>query len=106
MRTGESCRPTQIPYRKGLSIRHDRFCTPLDNDFEKGGTALKILIKRAGAMAEAKRNTYRRVYKNDGSGKFHYPKLHDNILGEKGTEYFENEGTEGTSQVSVVDTKG
>ena len=36
---------------------------PLDNDFdfEKGGTALKILIKRAGAMVEAKRDTYRRV---------------------------------------------
>ena len=74
----------------------------MDNEFENEKKAIKILIKRAGAMVEAKRDTYRRVYKTDGSGTFHYPKVPDNILRKKGTEYFEsreitgsNEGTEG-----------
>ena len=71
---------------------------PLDNDFEKGGTALKILIKRAGAMVEAKRNTYKRVYKNDGSGTFHYPKLPNNILRKKGNDYFESREITGSNE--------
>ena len=71
---------------------------PLDNNFEKGGTALKILIKRAGAMVEAKRNTYKRVYRTDGSGTFHYPKLPNNILRKKGEDYFESRGITGSNE--------
>ena len=60
-------------------------------------------------MVEAQRNVFCRVYKNDGSGIFHYPKLPDNILRKKGTERFEsreiigsNEGTEGSRKSPLL----
>ena len=58
-------------------------------------------------MKKANRDSYRRVYK--GNGSFYYPKIQSNILRKKGTEYFEaveltgsNEGTEKSPKMSLL----
>ena len=61
---------------------------PFENDLRKGGEAHKIEITRCGGMVEAQKDSFKRVYRDDGS--YHYPKLPENRLREKGKEYFEN----------------
>lgn len=62
---------------------------PRENDMRKGGNAHKLTITRCGGMVEAKKDSYKRVQKPDGSG-FHYPKVPENRLRKKGEYYFEN----------------
>ena len=52
----------------------------------KGGTAVKIDFARAGQMEKAQRDTYKRVY--DDNGNYTMPQVPENRLREKGKEYF------------------
>ena len=61
---------------------------PTGNDPRSGGWGYKLLMSRAGGKVKAKKNTYKRVYKDDGT--FHYPQIEENLIREKGKEYFEN----------------
>ena len=51
---------------------------PKNNDIEEGGTAIKIDFDRAGRMQRASRDTYRRVY--DDEGRYTMPKRPENRL--------------------------
>ena len=44
-----------------------------NNDITAGGNAIPILCIRVSAMVQAQKDSYKRVYKNDG--KCHYPKF-------------------------------
>jgi len=93
------CIPTPIPVKnkqhlgKVMCICVAAFI-PNDNDFNNGGTAVKIFLGRAGGMVKAKNDTFKRVYFNDTENpkkkKYHYPKIPENRLLEKGREYFHN----------------
>ena len=69
---------------------------PHSNDMERGGVAIKVNLERVGRMAKAKKDSYKRVYRDDGS--FHYPKLAENLLRRKGEMYFEALEVNGSSQ--------
>ena len=80
-----------------------------DNDIEKGGTAIPICCVRVGKMVKASRDSYSRVY-NDSGSSFTYPIVQENLLREKGTEYFKgveltgsNIGTEKDPKMSLLD---
>ena len=47
--------------------------SPTDNDFLKGGTAHMISAVLVGKALPAKKDSYKRVYMEDGT--FHYPKI-------------------------------
>ena len=57
-----------------------------NNDITAGGEAFPISLTRVGKMVKASKNSYRRVYKNDGT--YHYPKIKNNIMRVKGKQYF------------------
>ena len=57
-----------------------------ENNIEKGGIAIPIACVRIGMMKTAKWDTYRRVYKEDGS--HHHPHIPENLLRRKGQSYF------------------
>ena len=59
---------------------------PFNNDIEKGGVSIKIDFERAGRMEKATRDTYRRVY--DENGKYTMPQIPQNQLRKKGEYYF------------------
>ncbi len=61
---------------------------PHNNDMAAGGVAKRVTCERIGRMAPAKKDTYKRVYKEDGS--YHYPKTPNNLLRKKGEMYFES----------------
>ena len=44
-----------------------------DNDIRKGGTVIPVALVRVGHKTQAKKDSYKREYKNDGS--YHYPKI-------------------------------
>jgi hypothetical protein len=80
---------------------------PFDNDMERGGVAYKISFERIGRLVAAIKDTFRRVYKQDGS--FHYPPILANLLRRKGEEYFRsmeitgsNEGTAKKPKYSLL----
>ena len=62
----------------------------------KGGEAVKISLVRAGRMEPAQKDSYRRVYKQDGT--FHYPKEPENLLRKKGELYFKPLEITGSSE--------
>jgi hypothetical protein len=64
---------------------------PFRNGMTKGGTAKRVSCVRVGAMRPAERDTYKRVYKGDGT--FHYPKIETNRLRKKGDLYFKAMGS-------------
>ena len=77
------------------------------NDITKGGTAVPVSLIRVGRMVKAKRNTYKRVYKEDGS--YTYPKIEANLLRREGEEYFKSceltgskEGTSKKPKMSLL----
>ena len=77
------------------------------NDITKGGRAIPVSCIRVGRMVKAQKDSYRRVYK--GNGTFHYPKITENILRRKGVEYFSaveltgsSEGTEKAPKMSLL----
>ena len=47
---------------------------------------------------KAKKDSNRRVYLSDNSGKYHYPQLLENILRKKGDPYFENHEVTGSNK--------
>ena len=69
---------------------------PFDNDLRKGGTAYKLKMTRCGGMVKAQKNSFKRVYRDDGT--YHYPRLPENQLREKGKEYFENQEITGSKE--------
>ena len=69
---------------------------PHDNNMASGGVAIKVSLTRVGRMKKADKDSYRRVYKDDGS--FHYPNLPENLLRKKGTEYFQSLDITGSSE--------
>jgi hypothetical protein len=80
---------------------------PTDNDFETGGQSFKLLCTRAGAMVEATRDSYKRVYRDDGT--YHYPQIAENLLRSAGQLYFKsmeitgsNEGTDKKPKFSLL----
>ena len=78
-----------------------------ENDITKGGRAIPVSCIRVGRMVKAKKDSYRRIYKSNG--KFHYPKVAENLLRKKGEEYFQaveltgsSEGTEKRPKMSLL----
>ena len=57
-----------------------------ENNVEEGGTEIPICCVRVGKIIDTARDSYSRLYKDDGS--YHYRKIEDNVLREKETEYF------------------
>ena len=54
-----------------------------------GGTGHEILMTRCGGMVQTKKDSYKRVYNDDGT--FNCPRIAENIIRKKGEEfYFEN----------------
>ena len=50
----------------------------LDNDIMKGGKTFPVALVQVGKFIQAKKDTYKRVYKEDGN--YHYPPIPENIL--------------------------
>ena len=69
---------------------------PYDNDFTKGGRVIPVACIRAGKMVEAAKDSYKRVYKDDGS--YHYPPIPENLVRRRGEEYFKNLDITGSSE--------
>ncbi|KAL7498080.1 hypothetical protein ACHAWT_009842 [Skeletonema menzelii] len=61
---------------------------PTNNDIRSGGRGYKILITRCGGMVEATKDSYKRVYNDDGT--YSYPRIEENRIRTKGQSYFEN----------------
>ncbi len=77
------------------------------NDITKGGKAIPLACVQVGKMVKAKKNSYKRVYRDDGT--FHYPKIEGNILRRAGIEYFKgmeltgsSEGTPSKPKISLL----
>ena len=62
-------------------------CTyvPHNNDPRAGGRAAKLTMTRAGGMVQAKKDSFGRVYNDDGT--ISYPPVPENRLREKGKYY-------------------
>ena len=78
-----------------------------NNSYVEGGLAIPISCLRVGKMVKAKKDTYKRVYRPDGS--YHYPKTDANKLRIKGNDYWQNfelngskEGTEKKPKISLL----
>ena len=78
-----------------------------NNDITAGGKAIPISCIRVGEMVPAIKDSYKRVYRTDGS--FWYPPIPENILRKKGEEYFKpmelngsNTGTRKKPKVSLL----
>jgi hypothetical protein len=76
---------------------------PHNNNFETGGRAYKVDCVRIGGMVKAKKDSYRRVYRNDGT--YHYPKIPENILRREGEKYFESWEIQGVSEGTAKNPK-
>ena len=61
---------------------------PFNNNINEGGRSVKIHLQRAGGLVPAKKDSYKRVYKQDGT--YHYPQVPQNRLRVAGELYFEN----------------
>ncbi len=80
---------------------------PNGNDFSKGGTSFLVNLVRVGRMMAAARDTYKRVYRDDGT--YHYPRIAENRLRIKGNLYFKgmevtgsNKGTDAVPKFDLV----
>ena len=78
---------------------------PIDNDITKGDEGKKISFVRAGAMVNAKKDSYHRVNLSDNSGRYHYPQIPENILRKKGELYFENHEVTGSDEGTAKNPK-
>ena len=76
---------------------------PFKNDITSGGTAKRVDFERVGRMQKAKKDTYRRVYDDDGN--YTMPKIPDNQLRVKGREYFTPMEVTGASEGTNKDPK-
>ena len=66
-----------------------------------------VSLVRVGKMVKATKDSYKRVYKDDGS--YHYPKIPVNKLRSKGEEYFQSceitgsaEGNDKSPKMSLI----
>ena len=66
-----------------------------------------VSLVRVGKMVKATKDSYKRVYKDDGS--YHYPKIAVNKLRSKGDEYFQSceitgsaEGNDKSPKMSLI----
>ena len=75
----------------------------IDNDITKGGKAIPISCYRCVKMVKQSKDSYKRVYKDDGS--FHYPKIPENILNKKGHWYSRNVELTGCSEGTAKEPK-
>jgi len=57
-----------------------------DNDLQNGGKAYKVHLTRCGGLAVASKDSFKRVYGKDSM--YHYPKITENLLLEKGKDCF------------------
>ena len=72
---------------------------PEDNDIMgNGGRSIKVSCVPVGDYEEAKRDSYKRVY--DDEGGFTYPHIHQNIERQKGKLYWNNKTLCGTTDIS------
>ena len=62
-----------------------------------------VSLTRVGKSEKAVRNTYKRVYKPDGT--YHYPKVQSNVLRKKGQFYFKNLEITGSSTGTTKNPK-
>jgi len=76
---------------------------PIDNDMTKGGRTEKVSLVRVGKMLPAAKDTFKRVYRPDGS--FHYPKIPENMLRQKGELYFKPLEVTGCNEGTAADPK-
>ena len=76
---------------------------PEGNDITKGGRAFLVSLVRVGRMVEAPRDTYKRVYREDGT--YHYPKIARNQLRRKGELYFKGMEITGSSKGTTTKPK-
>ena len=76
---------------------------PTNNDITKGGVAHLVSLTHVGKSEKAVRNTYKRVYKPDGT--YHYPKVQSNMLRKKGQFYFKNLEITGSSTGTTKNPK-
>ena len=74
-----------------------------DNDITQGGTAIPVSCVRVGKNVKAKKNSYKRVYKEDGT--YTYPKLDENIKRKEGEEYFKSFDLVGAGEGSKKNQK-
>jgi len=73
------------------------------NDIEKGGVACKISLTRAGRMVKAQKDSYKRVYRDNGT--YYYPKIPENKLRSKGEMYFQSMEITGSSEGTAANPK-
>ena len=73
------------------------------NDITKGGKAIPISCYRCVKMVKQSKDSYKRVYKDDGS--YHYPKIPENLIKKKGDWYSRNVELTGCSEGTASDPK-
>ena len=76
---------------------------PINNNVKAGGFGYKVCLNRAGKMMVAKKDSYKRVYNDDGT--YCYPKISGNKLREKGKRYFESLEITGSSRGTLKEPK-
>ena len=73
------------------------------NDITKGGTAVPIACVRIGNMEEAKKDSFKRKYRSDGT--YRYPKNESSKLRTKGEFYFKGCELTGSSEGTLAKPK-
>ena len=73
------------------------------NDITAGGKAIPIACVRVGKKVKAKKDSYKRVYNDDGT--FSYPKLDANLIRRKGQMYFKSFELTGSSKGTTKQPK-
>ncbi len=76
---------------------------PDGNDITKGGRAFLVNLVRVGGMVKATKDTYKRVYRDDGT--YHYPVLLENRLQKKGEFYFKGLEITGSKKGTAKEPK-
>ena len=79
------------------------YCLNNENDITKGWQAFPISLVRVGRMVKATKDSYKRVYIDNGT--YHYPKIAANKLWTKGVEYFQAVGITGSKEGTDKDPK-
>ena len=69
---------------------------PHDNDFTKGGIVIPVACVRVGKEVEAKKDSFKRVYREDGT--WHHPQIPANRLRKKYDKYFKSLEITGSSE--------
>ena len=89
--------------QKTMYIVVTAYVPMIDNDITKGGKAVPISCYRCVKMVKQSKDSYKRVYKDDGS--FHYPKIPENLLNKKGHWYSQNVELTGCSEGTAKEPK-